>query len=86
MIDTRANRQGPAEDGVEGHAVEQRASVEFLRRMLATIEAGAVDLPAFPHVVIQVQEVLKNPNYFGPDDCTPDFRRSDSRNRLLQYG
>src|ERR1700728_5322191 len=43
--------------------VEQRAAVEFLRRMLANIEAGTVELPAFPQVVIQVQEVLKNPTY-----------------------
>src|SRR5580704_6723645 len=49
--------------GPKDHGVEQLAPVEFLRRMLATIEAGTVDLPAFPQVVIQVQEVLKNPNY-----------------------
>ena len=49
--------------GPKDHGVEQRAPVEFLRRMLATIEAGTVELPAFPQVVIQVQEVLKNPNY-----------------------
>ena len=50
--------------GPKDHGVEQRAPVEFLRRMLATIEAGTVELPAFPQVVIQVQEVLrKNWNY-----------------------
>ena len=49
--------------GPKDHGVEQRAPVEFLRRMLATIEAGTVELPAFPQVVLQVQEVLKNPNY-----------------------
>jgi HD-like signal output (HDOD) protein len=31
--------------------------------MAATLAAGAVDLPAFPQVVINVQEALKNPNY-----------------------
>jgi HD-like signal output (HDOD) protein len=31
--------------------------------MLAALEAGVVELPAFPQVVIQVQEVLRNPNY-----------------------
>jgi HD-like signal output (HDOD) protein len=31
--------------------------------MLASLEAGVVELPAFPQVVIQVQEVLSNPNY-----------------------
>jgi hypothetical protein len=49
--------------GPKDHGVEQRAPVEFLRRMLATIQVGTVELPAFPQVVIQVQEVLKNPNY-----------------------
>jgi hypothetical protein len=55
--------KGPLKMGPKDHGVEQRASVEFLRRMLATIEAGTVELPAFPQVVIQVQEALKNPNY-----------------------
>jgi len=45
--------KGPLKHGSKDDAVEQRASVEFFRRMLATIEAGAVDLPAFPHVVIR---------------------------------
>ena len=42
---------------------DRPAQLEFLRHMLAALEAGAVDLPAFPQVVIEVQEVLKNPNY-----------------------
>jgi HD-like signal output (HDOD) protein len=37
--------------------------VEFLRHMLAMLDAGVVKLPAFPQVVIRVQEVLRNPNY-----------------------
>ncbi len=71
--------------GPKDHGVDQRAPVEFLRRMLATIEAGTVELPAFPQVVIQVQEVLKIPELFGPDACTPDFRGSDSRQPAAQY-
>jgi HD-like signal output (HDOD) protein len=42
---------------------DRSAPVEFLRHMLAALEAGVVELPAFPQVVIQVQEVLRNPNY-----------------------
>lgn len=42
---------------------DRPAPIEFLRHMLAALEAGVVELPAFPQVVIQVQEVLKNPNY-----------------------
>jgi HD-like signal output (HDOD) protein len=37
--------------------------VEYLQHMLAGLQAGTVDLPAFPQVVIQVQEILRNPNY-----------------------
>src|SRR3984957_18635144 len=43
--------------------VERTATLDFLTHMLAALEAGRVDLPAFPKVVIQVQEVLGNPNF-----------------------
>jgi HD-like signal output (HDOD) protein len=35
----------------------------LMQHMLDVLQAGTVELPAFPQVVIQVQEVLKNPNY-----------------------
>ena len=44
-------------------ATERRSAEEFLSHMAATLAAGVVELPAFPQVVIKVQEVLKNPNY-----------------------
>src|SRR5712671_7161483 len=69
--------------GPKDHGVEQRAPVEFLRRMLATIEAGAVELPAFPQVVIQVQEVLKNPNYSVQMIVRPISADPTLANRLL---
>ena len=65
------------------HGVEQRAPVEFLRRMLANIEAGTVDLPAFPQVVIQVQEVLKNPNYSAQMIARPISADPTLANQLL---
>jgi HD-like signal output (HDOD) protein len=37
--------------------------VEYMQQLLAGLQTGIVDLPAFPQVVIQVQEVLRNPNY-----------------------
>jgi HD-like signal output (HDOD) protein len=40
-----------------------RAPNDFLRDIVITLDAGTVDLPAFPRVVIEVQEVLRNPNY-----------------------
>jgi HD-like signal output (HDOD) protein len=43
--------------------LDPRAPDDFLRDVLRALEADTVDLPAFPKVVIQVQEVLKNPNY-----------------------
>ena len=43
--------------------VERPATLDFLTHMLAALEAGRVDLPAFPKVVIQVQEILENPNF-----------------------
>ena len=46
-----------------GPTSDRSAPVEFLRHMLAALEAGVVELPAFPQVVIQVQQVLRNPNY-----------------------
>ena len=69
--------------GPHDHDAEQRAPVEFLRRMLATIEAGTVELPAFPQVVIQVQEVLKNPNYSVQMIVRPISADPTLANRLL---
>lgn len=48
---------------VSNGSTSDRSALEFLRHMLAALEAGVVELPAFPQVVIQVQEVLRNPNY-----------------------
>lgn len=38
-------------------------TLEFLSGMLDTLAAGTVDLPAFPQVVIQVQEAFRDPDY-----------------------
>jgi HD-like signal output (HDOD) protein len=69
--------------GPQDDSVEQRAPVEFLRRMLTTIEAGIVELPAFPYVVLQVQEVLKNPNYSVQMIVRPISADLTLANRLL---
>ena len=37
--------------------------LEFLSTMAATLDEGIVDLPAFPQVVIRVQEAFKDPDY-----------------------
>jgi HD-like signal output (HDOD) protein len=69
--------------GPEDHEVERREPAEFLRRMLASLEAGAVELPAFPQVVIQVQEVLRNPNYSLQMIVRPISADPTLANRLL---
>lgn len=46
-----------------GLAAESPKYLDFLARMIGTLEAGSVDLPAFPQVVINVQEAFKDPNY-----------------------
>jgi HD-like signal output (HDOD) protein len=51
--------------------------------MLAALEAGVVELPAFPQVVIQVQEVLRNPNYSIQMITRPISADPTLANRLL---
>src|ERR1700761_7382413 len=46
-----------------GDPADRGKAEEFLDNMAATLARGIVELPAFPQVVIKVQEVLKNPNY-----------------------
>ncbi len=43
--------------------VQHRSQLDFLSRMTETLAAGTVELPAFPQVVIKVQEAYRNPNY-----------------------
>jgi len=58
-------------------------SEEFLRQMSATLAAGNVELPAFPQVVIKVQEVLKNPNYTARMFAQPISAEPVLASRLL---
>jgi HD-like signal output (HDOD) protein len=43
--------------------VKRGSPLEFLTHMRDTLAAGIVELPAFPQVVIKVQEAYKDPNY-----------------------
>jgi hypothetical protein len=43
--------------------VQRRSQLEFLTHITDTLAAGIIELPAFPQVVIKVQEAYKNPNY-----------------------
>jgi HD-like signal output (HDOD) protein len=42
---------------------QRRSQLDFLSRMADVLAAGSIDLPAFPQVVIKVQEAYRNPNY-----------------------
>jgi HD-like signal output (HDOD) protein len=43
--------------------VKRGSPLDFLTHMRDTLAAGIVELPAFPQVVIKVQEAYKDPNY-----------------------
>jgi HD-like signal output (HDOD) protein len=43
--------------------VADLSSLEFLSNMVDALAAGTVDLPAFPQVVIKMQEAFKDPSY-----------------------
>jgi HD-like signal output (HDOD) protein len=42
---------------------QRRSQIDFLTRITDTLAAGTIELPAFPQVVIKLQEAYKNPNY-----------------------
>jgi len=46
-----------------GVTVADRPTLEFLSSLTDALAAGTVDLPAFPQVVIKVQEAFKDPDY-----------------------
>jgi HD-like signal output (HDOD) protein len=43
--------------------LQRRSQLEFLTHIADTLAAGTIELPAFPEVVIKLQEAYKNPNY-----------------------
>jgi HD-like signal output (HDOD) protein len=51
------------QEGWSDVTVADLPTLEFLSGMLDTLAAGTVDLPAFPQVVIKVQEALEDPDY-----------------------
>jgi HD-like signal output (HDOD) protein len=53
----------PVPGELVGVTVEDLPTLEFLGSLADTLAAGTVDLPAFPQVVIKVQEAFKDPGY-----------------------
>jgi HD-like signal output (HDOD) protein len=43
--------------------VQRRSQLDFLTHITDTLAAGIIELPAFPQVVIKVQQAYKDPNY-----------------------
>jgi HD-like signal output (HDOD) protein len=43
--------------------LQRRSQLDFLTHLTDTLAAGTIELPAFPEVVIKLQEAYKNPNY-----------------------
>jgi HD-like signal output (HDOD) protein len=52
-----------SQEGFSDVTVADLPTLQFLSGTLDALAAGTVDLPAFPQVVIKVQEVLKDPDY-----------------------
>jgi HD-like signal output (HDOD) protein len=59
-------------------------TLEFLSGMLDTLAAGTVDLPAFPQVVIKVQEAFKDPGYTPQKIARVVATERSLADRLLQ--
>jgi HD-like signal output (HDOD) protein len=59
-------------------------SLEFLSGLADTLAAGTVDLPAFPKVVIEVQEAFKDPNYTPQKVARVISAERSLADRLLQ--
>jgi HD-like signal output (HDOD) protein len=59
-------------------------SLEFLSGLVDTLAAGTVDLPAFPQVVIKVQEALNDPLYTPQKVARVISTERSLADRLLQ--
>ena|ERR1700733_10717777 len=59
-------------------------TLEFLTGLADTLAAGSVDLPAFPQVVIKVQEAFKDPNYTPQKVARVISAERSLADRLLQ--
>jgi HD-like signal output (HDOD) protein len=64
--------------------VEDLSPVDFLSNMADTLAAGTVDLPAFPQVVINVQEAFKDPKYTPQSIARVVSTERTLADRLLQ--
>jgi HD-like signal output (HDOD) protein len=64
--------------------VEDLSDSEFLSNMADSLAAGTVDLPAFPQVVIKVQEAFRDPRYTPQTIARVILTERALADRLLQ--
>jgi len=64
--------------------VADLSALEFLSSLADTLAAGTVDLPAFPQVVIKVQEAFKDPDYTPQKVARVILTERTLADRLLQ--
>jgi HD-like signal output (HDOD) protein len=69
---------------LSGVAIADLSPLEFLSNMAEALAAGSVDLPAFPQVVIKVQQALKDPNYTPQSIARVIATERSLADRLLQ--
>jgi HD-like signal output (HDOD) protein len=72
------------QESLSAVTVADLRSLEFLSSMADTLGAGTVDLPAFPQVVIKVQEAFKDPNYTPQKVASVISSERTLADRLLQ--
>ena len=73
-----------SQEGWSDVTVADLPTLEFLSGMLDTLVAGTVDLPAFPQVVINVQEAFKDSNYTPQKIARVIATERSLADRLLQ--
>jgi HD-like signal output (HDOD) protein len=73
-----------SQESLANVTVEDLSPLEFLSNMAESLAAGTVDLPAFPQVVIKVQQALKDPNYTPQSIARVISTERTLADRLLQ--
>jgi HD-like signal output (HDOD) protein len=73
-----------SQESLANVTVKDLSPLEFLSNMAEALAQGTVDLPAFPQVVIKVQQALKDPNYTPQSIARVISTERSLADRLLQ--
>src|ERR1700722_3696302 len=82
--DLKSGTRHRSQESLSDVTVADLPTLEFLSRLADTLAAGTVDLPAFPQVVIKVQEAFKDPNYTPQSIARVISTERSLADRLLQ--